>query len=696
MLNNHKKNDNKLKNRLIFLFIIFTLIFLLFIGKFFIIQILKSDKYEKIALSQRLREINLESKRGVIYDIKGNQLAVNTTAQTVVAVPDEIDNPANVARNLEKILNMDYDLVYSRLTSEASAKYIKRKIDENMINEIKSLNTEGIFLKDESQRYYPKEDLASHVLGFAGIDNQGLEGIELSYDNYLQGLSGKRLIEQDAAGKILPDSVKKNIPSKKGYNIYLTIDEVIQYIVERELDKAMDKYEISGGSAIVMDPEDASILAMANTPDYDPNHFSDFPKKNWRNKAISDSYEPGSTFKIITTAAALEEGAVSEGDSFYCSGSIKVGKENIDCWKSEGHGHQNFIEVVKNSCNPGFVQAGMRVGRKNYYNYLEAFGFGEETSIKLPGEANGILNSFDEIGPVELATMSFGQGIAVTPIQLITAVSSIANNGTLLQPKLVEKITDENNNIVKNIKKNPVRQVVTKQTAQETRELLKKVVEDGTGSNARIDGFDIGGKTGTAKHYNEEIYDSSFIGMVPTDNPKFVVLVVLYNASGESYYGSQIAAPIFRNILLDVLRYKDISPKNSKDIAKSKDIKQVKIPDVVNKSFLVAEKELRKLGVDVKIIGMGENVVMQIPFENTNINTNSTVRLFTEKKLIDNQNHYVSVPEFRKKSVSEAKNISKRIGLKLKINGSGSKIIDQDITPGKRIKAGSTVVVDTQ
>ena len=691
-----QQDNNKIRNRLIFLLIIFSFLFLFFIGKFFWIQVVNSEKYEKIALTQRLRELNIESQRGNIYDVKGNQLAVNTSAKTVVAVPDEIDNPDKLAKDLEKILNMDYELIHKRLTSEASAKYVKRKVDDNIVKKVKELEIDGIFFKEEKERYYPKEELASQVLGFAGIDNQGLEGIELSYDKYLQGLAGKKLIEKDAAGRILPDSVKKNIPSKKGYNIYLTIDEVIQYIVERELDNAMEKFEISGGSAIVMDPSDASILAMASTPDYNPNNFADYSKNKWRNKAITDNYEPGSTFKIITTAAALEEGVVNEGDPFYCSGSVEVKGESIDCWKTSGHGHESFTEVVKNSCNPGFVQVGMRVGTEKFYNYIESFGFGEKTSIKLPGEARGILNPYAKTGPVELATMTFGQGIAVTPIQLITAVSAIANDGILLEPKLVDKITDENNNIVKKVEKSPVRQVVTKNTAERTRELLKKVVEDGTGANAGIDGFSIGGKTGTAKHYNNEIYDSSFIGMVPTDNPQFVVLVVLYDASGESYYGSQIAAPVFRNILLDILRYKDFSPKNYDDNSNSVNNSQVKIPNVVNKNIIEAEKELRKIGVDVKLIGMGDKVIMQIPFAGAKTNKNSTVRLFTEEKLIESVNNYISVPNFKEKSISEARNIANELGLKLKIQGNGTKIIKQDVKPGKRVKGGSYIPVDSR
>ncbi|MGM0411172.1 MAG: penicillin-binding transpeptidase domain-containing protein [Bacillota bacterium] len=690
------KLDTNIKKRIFVLLIILTIIFIFFIVKFFLIQILNNEKYEEMALGQRLRELKVEAKRGNIYDQNGNKLAISGTAETLVAIPSDIKDAKKLAEKVAKILDLEYDLVYNRLTSDASAKYVKRKISENEAQKIKDLNADGLIFKDESKRFYPKEDLASHIIGFSGIDNQGLEGIELSFDNYLQGVPGKIAVERDAAGRTLPNSVKKYIPSTKGYNIYLTIDEVIQYIVERELDEAKQKLNISGGTAIVMDPENGSILAMANTPDYNLNNFTEYPQKNWRNRAISDSYEPGSTFKIITTAAALEEGVVNEEDSFYCSGNIKVSGETISCWKHGGHGQQSFSDVVKNSCNPGFVQVGMKLGKEKFYNYIKSFGFGEKTNINIPGESNGLVYDYNQIGPVELATMSYGHGISVTPLQLITAASAIANDGMLLEPKLVDKITDENNNTVEEIQKTQVRQVITEKSAERTRDLLERVVKEGTGAAAGIDGFQIGGKTGTAKHYKENIYDSSFIGMVPTDDPEFVVLVVLYDVSGQSYYGSQTAAPIFRNILLDLLRYKDKSPKIEEEkVTENK--KEIEIPNLIDKEVNVAEKELRKKGFDVKLVGMGEKVLKQIPLSGAKEKENSTVILFTDENAVNNIGYYVSVPDLEGKDVDTAEKILKSLGLKLVVNGNkNNEIIKQNIAPGERIKAESTIIVDTK
>lgn len=690
------RTDFKIKKRIIVLLICITLVFLGFIGKFFWIQIVKNDKYKDIAISQRLRQLKVEPRRGVIFDRNGNQLAVSATAETVVAIPKDIKNPKKLARDLEKILNMDYDIIYERLISNVSAKYIKRKVSSEMVKKIKALEVDGIVFKDESKRYYPKDDLASHILGFSGIDNQGLEGIELSYDKYLQGVSGKISVERDAAGRTLPESIKEYVPPVKGYNIHLTIDEVIQYIVERELNKAMENFTISGGTAIVMNPDKGSILAMANTPDYNPNNFADFPQKNWRNKAISDSFEPGSTFKIITTASALEEGVVSEGDSFYCSGHVTVSGERIHCWKFGGHGQQTFSDVVKNSCNPGFVQVGMRMGKEDFYDHIKGFGFGEETGIKLPGEADGLVYNYDEIGPVELATMSFGHGITVTPIQLITAVSAVANGGMLVEPRLVEKVTDENGDIIKEIKTTPIRQVITEKTAERTRRLLKRVVAEGTGKNAAIDGFSIGGKTGTAKHYNKNIYDSSFIGIVPAEDPQFVILVVLYDITGQPYYGSQTAAPVFRNITLDTLRYLDVAPSFD-DNKKDNDDLKIDIPDVVNKETNQAEKLLRKKGFDVKLIGMGDRVLKQVPVAGANMNKDSTVIIFLDESSMNNKGYYIAVPDLKGMEITEAEKILARLGLKIVVNGpGGNKIIKQNISPGERIEAGSSIVVKTE
>lgn len=684
----------QIKKRIIALFaIIFTIIFFLSLRLVWI-QVINSDEYQKKALDQRLRHLKVEPKRGIIFDRNGKELAISASSDTVVAIPLEIEDPDLVARKLSPILDLDVDYIYDRITRKASAVYVKRKVEDNMAQKIRELDLPGITFTEESKRYYPKGSLASHILGFAGIDSQGLDGIELSYDKYLRGVPGKIESERDAAGRTIPGGVKQYIPPENGYNIYLTIDEVIQYIAERELDRALKEFNISGGTIIVMDPRNGGILALANRPNFDPNNFAEFPQKYWRNRAISDVFEPGSTFKIITTASALEEGVVNENDIFVDPGHIKVSGERINCWKAGGHGRQTFAEVVENSCNPGFVQVGMRLGKDSFYNYITAFGFGEETGINLPGEARGLLYDYDEIGPVELATISFGHGITVTPIQLTTAVAAIANDGMLLRPRLVNEIRTPDGELIKEIKPVRVRQVVSKKTAERTLKLLEKVVADGTGQNAQIEGYRIGGKTGTAKHYGAQIYDSSFIGVVPIDNPRLVILVVLYDITGFPYYGSQTAAPIFRNIALDALRYLEIPPELPLTENGKESIQDIEVPDLSGYNIIEAEKMLRNLGLDVKLVGAQEKVITQVPLPGAKVFKGSTVLLFTEKG--NDKKYYVTVPDLTGLSEVEATNLLAELGLILVVKEGEGEIIKQDIQPGTRVPGGSRIEVIMQ
>jgi stage V sporulation protein D (sporulation-specific penicillin-binding protein) len=679
------------RKRIVILFFLFFLLIIALSIRLFFIQVVYSSEYQKRAFEQRTRELKVEPRRGIIYDRRGRELAISASSETVVAIPLEIESAVDTARKLASVLNMDYNTVYNRITRKASAVYVKRKVSEEEALAVKKLDLPGITFTEESKRFYPRNNLASHILGFAGIDSQGLEGLELSYDNYLKGKPGKIAIERDATGRYIPDGVKQYIAPEDGYNIYLTIDESIQYIAERELDKAMKEFQVSGGTVIIMDPRTGGILALANRPDYDLNNFADYPQKNWRNRAISDGFEPGSTFKIITTAAALEEGVVNENDRFFDPGHIKVSGEILNCWRLGGHGSQTFTEVVQNSCNPGFVQVGMRLGKESFYNYIRAFGFGEKTSIRLPGEASGILANYDAIGPVELATLSFGHGITVTPIQLTTAVAALANKGMLMQPRLVEEIRDHDGNVVEKIEPVQARQVVSKETALRTLKLLEKVVSDGTGTSAAIEGYRIGGKTGTAKHYGAEVYDSSFIGILPVDDPQLVILVVFYDVTGPIYYGSQTAAPVFRNIAIDTLRYLGISPKI--DNNKNENTKEIVVPDVKNMEVYEAENILRKNALDVKIIGRKDTIIKQVPLAGAKVLENTTVLIFTEE---DNEHkYYTTVPDFKGLKVEEAQNLSSQLGLILSVKGNG-RITKQDIQPGERVPGATRINVEAK
>ncbi|MFW5735767.1 MAG: penicillin-binding transpeptidase domain-containing protein [Halanaerobium sp.] len=676
------------KNRIIFYFAIIFILFLILALRLVWIQVINSAEYEHKALNQRIKEFVVNSERGIIYDNTGRKLAVSLPAKTVVALPDNIIKPEKTASELAELLDSDYDTIYRRITSEASAIFLQRKISEELYQKIEAKNLKGITFTEESKRYYPEGNLASHIIGFTGIDNNGLNGLELSYNNHLSGKAGKMIIERDAEGRTIPNGIREAVPGRDGYNVHLTIDEVIQYMAEKELENAEEVFEFSGGSIIVMDAANGDLLAMANTPSYNPNKYGKSSEINWRNRAINDVFEPGSTFKIITAAAALEEGVITENDILTDPGHIQVENEEINCWSDNGHGKQSFAEVVKNSCNPGFVEVGLKMDKKTFYSYIKAFGFGEKTGIRLPAEAEGIIPKYNRIGPVELATFSFGHGISVTPIQLTTAISSIANEGKLMRPRLVKKVDTGDDS--KDIKNEPqvLRQVVSKNTADKTKELLKQVVESGTGTEAAIEGYEIGGKTGTAKHYNEDIYDSSFIGIVPVEDRDLVVLTILYDIEGETYYGSQTAAPVFKNLTENILNYLNVKPEHNNNFNYEITDKEIEVPDLVGKSFRDAESDLREQGFNVKLIGDGEQVKAQLPAAKTVTNDNSTVWLFGDEK--NKEDIRIPTPDFRGMEADEAQKLASQKGLKVSIDGSG-KVVGQSVNPGSRIKVSKTI-----
>lgn len=680
--------NEHVKNRVMFYFAVLFFLFIILALRLVWIQVINSAEYEHKALSQRVKEFVIDSERGMIYDNTGRKLAVSLPAKTVVALPDNVINPQKTASELAPLLSISYNTIYRRITSDAAAIFLQRKIEDELYQKIEAKNLKGITFTEESKRYYPEGELASHIIGFTGIDNNGLNGLELSYNNHLSGKSGKMIVERDAEGKTIPNGIRETVPGRDGYNVHLTIDEVIQYMAEKELENAEEEFDFSGGSIIVMDSSNGDILAMANTPTFNPNEFGEYPDQNWRNRAINDVFEPGSTFKIITAASALEEGVITENDILTDPAHIYVAGEEINCWSRYGHGKQSFAEVIKNSCNPGFVEVGLKMSKETFYSYIKAFGFGEQTGIRLPAEARGIIPEYDRIGPVELATFSFGHGLSVTPIQLATAISAVANGGKLMRPRLVKKVDTGNSS--ENIINDPemVRQVISKSTADKTKELLKQVVETGTGTQAAIEGYKIGGKTGTAKHYNEDIYDSSFIGIVEADERNLVVLTILYDIKGETYYGSQTAAPVFRNLTSNILNYLNVKPDTSLEKGYNTNENEAVVPNLIGKNFLEAESNLRDQGFNVKLIGDGELIEAQLPDSGTVTNYNSTVWLFSDENY--KEELLLVVPDFRGMEAAEALKLAKQKGLDLILDGSG-KVIGQSVYPGKRIRSSKKI-----
>jgi len=550
------------KERIIFLFIIFIILFLSLIYRLYNIQVIQRNKFEEIAQQEHLTSFSIEGERGNIYDRNYKKLAVNINVQSLFAIPPKIENPQETAQKISSILNIKVKDVLEKLNQKKSFVWVERKLTETEVAGIEKLNLEGFNFLDESKRNYPKNYLASNLMGFVGIDNQGLEGLESFFDKELKGLPGLSILERDATGSEVPLSIKEAIAHKDGHSIVLTIDEVIQYITEEALDKAFQKSKAKAGIAIVVRPKTGEILAMAIKPSYDPNYFNSYPRDLWRNRAVTDAYEPGSTFKIITIATALEERVVNLNDQFNCVGWTKY--NGIVFHDIHQHGFQNLTDIVKNSCNIGVIEVGTRLDEKVFEKSIRRFGFGTLTEINLPGEINGLVRSVKDWSRISLASLSIGQEISVTPLQLIMAVSAIANRGTLMKPMIVKEIVDSMQSKIRIFKPKPVRQVVSVDTALTMTKILEQVVEDGTGTMAKVAGYQIAGKTGTAQKfdfstgkYSKDKYSSWFVGYVPAENPEISILVLLDEPIG-SYYGGTVAAPVFQEIASKVLPYLSI------------------------------------------------------------------------------------------------------------------------------------------
>lgn len=623
--------------KIVLLIVLF--IFAIIIAKVFYIEVIDYKKLNSLASGLWSRNLPIEADRGNIYTVDGEAIASNLTTTSLVFIPNQIKNKDLVAEKISEILDVPKSKIEEHLYKKSMMERVHpegRRLSYEIADKIENLHFDGVYLLKESKRYYPHNEMLSHVLGYVGIDNQGLSGLELEYDDILTGEYGSIQYFSDAKG----NNLERNsvyVEPEDGLDIYLTVDYGIQSSIERELDNVVLRYNPDGAWAIAMDPNTGEILGMSSRPNFNPNSYKDYDTETInRNMAIWASYEPGSTFKILTLSAAVNEGKVDLiKDTFYDGGSVNVGGARIKCWKHGGHGSQTFLEVVQNSCNPGFVELGNRLGKETLFDYINKFGYGKKTGIDLNGEATGILFSLDKVGPVELATTAFGQGVSVTALQQVVAVSAAINGGTLYKPYIVKRVAyHENGQIIKEVKPTIVRDnIVTKDTSEKVRMTLESVVSLGTGRNAYIDGYRVGGKTGTAQKVNNGIYMQgnyivSFIGFLPANDPKIVVYLAIDNPKGVTQYGGTVSAPIVKNIMEDAITSLNIEKQDGGTEKKYQwyDKKYYTVPNVIGKSKKEATSMLKSFSVEYS--GSGDVVVNQSPDSDSRIAEGEKVRLY--------------------------------------------------------------------
>ena len=623
--------------RMKIILLIFSSILLIIVLRVFYVQVVDYKKLSNLASDLWSRNLPIEASRGRILDRNGVVLADNITTTSLVLIPNQIKNKKEVTEKLADILDVSFDEMKEHVYKETSIERVHpegRRLSYEIADKIEALNFDGVYLVKESKRYYPYEEMLSHVLGYVGIDNQGLSGIELQYDDYLMGENGAIKYFSDAKGNKL-ELTDLYIEPQDGMDLQLTIDINIQKSVERELDNVIDMFNPDMALAVVMDPNTGEILAMSSRPNYDPNNYQNYSQEELsRNLPIWASYEPGSTQKIVTTASAVEEEVVDLfKDEFTDTGSVRVDTARIKCWKAGGHGHQTFLQVLQNSCNPGFVKMGQLLGKERLFHYLDLFGFGEKTGIDLNGEGEGIIFPLDKVGNIELATTAFGQGISVTPIQQVRAISAVINGGILLKPYVLKNILEpETGNVMEHNSKKEIRRVISEDTSKIMRYALETVVALGGGKSAYIDGYRIGGKTGTAQKavngsYLANNYIMSFVGIVPSNNPEAVLYIAIDNPKDTALLSSYTTTPIARRILLDIIDALGIEKQEGgveKDYEWTDKV-YYKVKNVVGKSPDEAKKALEHFSIEYS--GSGDVIISQSPKAGTRLEDGSTVKL---------------------------------------------------------------------
>jgi len=685
-------------------------------------MIVKGEDYTKQAIEQQTRDRLITPKRGTIYDRNKKPLAVSASVETVSISPVTVrksDKAAETAMVLSEILEVDIETINKKIERNSSYEIIKKKVEKDVADKIREKKLVGVYLDEDTKRYYPNGNFASHVIGFTGTDNQGLLGIEMIYDSVLKGKPGRIVTAKSADGTEMPYKYERYYNPEEGSNIVLTIDQTMQHFLEKNLETAVIDNKLKLGAAgIIIDVKTGEILAMGTKPDFDLNNpfvlnneetkkqletIADKTKRQeaesaallnmWRNKAVVDSYEPGSTFKIIMSAIGLETGKLSLNTTFNCVGYKQVGGYRIHCWKHAGHGVQNFVEGIKNSCNPVFMEIGEKIGHDEFYKFYKAFGFTEKTGIELNGETSGIFFSENNFNVTELATSSFGQGFQVTLLQMITAVACVANEGKLMKPYIVKQYIDDEGNVLKNFEPQVVRQVISSETSKLLCQVLENVVIDGSGKSAFVKGYHIAGKTATSEKQprNQGKYVASFVGFAPANDPRIACLIMLDEPQGDQHMGGIIAAPVVKRVMEDCLRYLGVEP----DLTEEEKEAEYTVPDVIGKSVSDAREILNSGSLKYKIEGKGETVTDQVPKANIVVAESATVILYTEGKSNDGK---VVVPDLVGLSYNEVVETLSGLGINLNagtVEGDieSLKAASQSPDPETFIEPGGTVTV---
>lgn len=745
--NNNITNTNPVANNLNFfsskrfkaLLLCFFFILVLLLGRIAYLQFMKGSYLKELAYKQQSTNQLISPKRGTIYDSTGKKLAISSIVDTVTINPSKITGKTEestkakkelVARGLSEIFELDYEETLAKVNSTSSVQTIAKKVEQDKIDKLKSWMDEndiavGINIDEDTKRTYPYNNLASNLIGFCGSENEGKQGIELKWNSILTGTPGKIVTSKDAVQEEIPNTDETYIPAENGNDIVLTIDVKIQAIVEKYLKEAVTEFSATkGGTVIAMNPTTGDILAMASYPDYDLNNPSepnetlqttwdtlttdqknDALQEMWRNRLISSTYEPGSPFKLITATVALEENITSEDIStdFYCAGHEDVNGQFVSCWSQNHKGYKSLRQALEYSCNPSLIQLGRRIGAEALYKYYAAFGLFNKTGIDLPSESTSIFfKSTDTIRPIELATMSFGQRINITPIQLVTAISAIANDGILMKPRIVKQIINTDTNTVTDIEPVQVRQVVSKSTSERMRDLMHSVVTDGSGRTANISGYSIGGKTGTSEppvNNPDYGYIASYIAIAPTEKPEICLLMALHDPQGK-HQGGQTCGPYVGKMLAEILPYLGLNSSNIEaTTAESTSItsdSKITVPDVRNKTVTEAKKILQQSGFKVNLSVNGDEnslvVTSQVPEAGTSIPTNSIISLYTTE---NDTRVSVQVPDLIGLTIEEAQSklFSSKLNLTFTETSTVGTISSQDIKSGSMVEEGTVIKV---